>query len=387
MREIIFLALITWATLVQSLSFSCREEATIIPYVGVTSLLRCRHEGANHVDLFVGTKRGKLEHVQYAYKKMESLGDIHNEKTDSKPFPIFSMASTNLGTAPDEDETAISFQLFCGGGDRYISIWQQEQPNSNWTCSQHLGPHTGWVKDVLFDHHHDLLHSIGCNCIESWKRQENKNTKGSIWTHAAKRSIESSLEEGATLSGDLLCLCDSGEVDSFYSGGVDGRIHAWSHDLTVKDPLYSIGAHNGRINAMKYSYATCLLISAGNDGTIQCRGVSNGQKLQIIPDAHTTLFDANGMTKRVTALVLLQDSSTHIYFAAGTVNGELAFFEVVVNDDTVAIIERSDARFCVSENPVINDLCSLKPSKESDSTWSLVVGHSLGLTLVTAAFR
>jgi WD40 repeat protein len=146
-----------------------------------------------------------------------------------------------------------------------------------------------------------------------------------------------SLEEGATLSGDLLCLCDSGEVDSFYSGGVDGRIHAWSHDLTVKDPLYSIGAHNGRINAMKYSYVMCLLISAGNDGTIQCRRVSNGQKLQIIPDAQTTLFDSNGMTKRVTALVLLQDSSTHIYFVASTVNGELAFFEVIViYDDAVA---------------------------------------------------
>ncbi len=48
------------------------------------------------------------------------------------------------------------------------------------------------------------------------------------------------------------------EFDSFYSGGVDGRIHAWSHDLTVKDPLYSIGAHNDRINATKYSYAMCL---------------------------------------------------------------------------------------------------------------------------------
>ena len=61
----------------------------IIPNDGVTSLLTYQQQGANHVDIFVGTKRGKIQHVQYADHNMESLGEIHNEKIDQSRFPYF----------------------------------------------------------------------------------------------------------------------------------------------------------------------------------------------------------------------------------------------------------------------------------------------------------
>jgi WD40 repeat protein len=184
----------------------------------------------------------------------------------------------------------------------------------------------------------------------------------------------------------LLCLCDSDEIDRFYSGGVDGRIHAWSCNVNVKKPLYSIGAHKGRVNVMIYSYATSLLFSAGHDGTIQCRGVPTRKTLNKIPDAQFTLFDADGNAMRVTALAILQDSSNHAHLVAGTATGELAFFETGVKDDTAAIIPL-DVRYRFPEEPVINAICVLKPTEKPGSTLSLTVGHSLGLTLMTIEYQ
>lgn len=374
--------LLASTSLVHSFSLSLREENKIIDNVGVTSLLARQQQDSGDVDLFVGTKRGKLLHFQYTDGNMELLGELQDELVESKPFPIFSMTSSMA--EPDNDDVK-PFQLFCGGGDRYITVWQQEQSNNKkWRCSQRLGPHTGWVKDVLYDQHSDTVVSIGCNCIESWKRQVDLDSNGSAWKHAVKRSIESSLEEGATLSSDLLCLCHSGEVNRFYSGGVDGRIHAWSCDVAVKDPLYSIGTHSGRINAMVYSHVASLLFSSGHDGTIQCRRVKAGRPLNTIPDAQIDLLEANVNPARVTALAILQESSDHVKFVAGTATGELTCFEAVVKVDSVVTINNyANARYRIAEEAVINALCVLAPLEVSSSFWPLVIGHSLGLSLMT----
>lgn len=214
MRDLVTVLAITLA---QSLSFSWQEN-TIISDSGITSLLSL--EGSSSVELFAGNKRGKVNHFICTGNSVQSLGDMQDEEVDTRPFPIFSMTSTGR---------VASFQIFCGGRDRYISVWHQTKDEKNWSCRQLLGPHTGWVKDTLYDHHRDALYSIGCNCIERWERvlDGDGDDEGS-WTHAAKRCIESSLEGGATLSSDLLCLCACDEMHCFFAGGVDGRIHAWS---------------------------------------------------------------------------------------------------------------------------------------------------------------
>lgn len=203
MRWLLATVLLALASLVHSLSLSLGEETNIVNDVGITSLLARRQDESDHFDLFVGTKRGTLLHFQYKDNDIDSLDEIRDEMTESKP--IYSIASTTYGRlgAVDKDD-ATPFQLFCGGGDRYISVWQHEQTDKNWRCSQRLGPHTGWVKDVLFDKHSHSLHSIGCNCIESWKRKVIEGSTDLTWKHTAKRAIESSIEEGATLSSDLL---------------------------------------------------------------------------------------------------------------------------------------------------------------------------------------
>ena len=120
-------------------------------------------------------------------------------------------------------------------------------------------------------------------------------------------------KKASTLSGDLLCLCDSGEVDCFYSGGVDGRIHAWSHNVTVRDPLYSTSAHNGRINVMDYSYATNLLISAGNDGTIQCRRVARMAKSYIEYQMLKSLYSTQMARQKESQRSLYFKTVVHMY--------------------------------------------------------------------------
>jgi hypothetical protein len=66
-----------------------------------------------------------------------------------------------------------------------------------------------------------VLFSIGCKCIETWKKREDSDE----WVHLFKSLIESDPMQGSTLSSDLLCLCSLAENGRIESGGVDGRIH------------------------------------------------------------------------------------------------------------------------------------------------------------------
>jgi WD40 repeat protein len=356
--------------LAQSLSVSWQENTNIFNS-GITSLLAL--EGSSSVKLFAGDKRGKIHHFLWTGNSIQSLGDMQDEEVDTRPFPIFSITSTGR-VAP--------FQIVCGGGDRYISVWHQTKEKKNWSCRQRLGPHTGWVKDILYDHRRDVLYSIGCNCIESWERVFDDDGDG-LWTHAARRSIESSLKDGATLSSDILCLCACDEMHRFFAGGVDGRIHAWSLDPLLPDPLYSIGAHKGRINFLAFAPTAKLLFSSGHDGVVQCRCISEGNTLNKIPDAHIEIMDANGNPARVTAFGLWHESDDLVHFVLGTANGELACFQASIEHDTVALKETADSRFLFPDEPMITAICSLKCQTLSNSLATLAVGHSLGLSLIT----
>ena len=358
MRILLPGALLVMVTAAHALSISCPEDG-IIYDCGITSLLPRYHPSSGDVELFAGNNQGKMLHYfKPSDNQIQFLGEIQDEMFEPKPFPIFSMASTSDGDPP--------IQLFCGGGDRFISVWQLHEENK-WTCPQRLGPHTGWVKDVLYDHRGDSLHSIGCNCIESWKRAD-----GMEWTHAAKRSIQTSLEKGATLSSDLLCLCALDEADCFFAGGVDGRIHAWSCDTGVKDPLDSIRMHDGRINVMAFSRTARLFFSSGHDGTVQCRRDFQGSPLRTVADAQINIFDVNGKPARVTALALLEESCDYVQFMIGTANGELACFEAAVKKDTVVLTETTSQRFHLLDEPLINAICLLKSAEALGSQWPII---------------
>jgi hypothetical protein len=179
------------------------------------------------------------------------------------PFPIYTLAFSK-----NKPKNGV---LFSGGGDRYVTVWRKQQQTSSsppqgrnedlWTtASQKLGPHTGWVKDVYYDGVNEILHSIGCNCIESWKKMptEKENDEPILFSHWKKSTIESSPTAGSTLSSDLLCLCGTTSIrqgtnnenlgrskmmdDLLLAGGVDGRIHVWN-SKGMGNHLYSAGQH------------------------------------------------------------------------------------------------------------------------------------------------
>eukprot|EP00551_Chaetoceros_affinis_P007780 CAMPEP_0203670362 /NCGR_PEP_ID=MMETSP0090-20130426/6452_1 /ASSEMBLY_ACC=CAM_ASM_001088 /TAXON_ID=426623 /ORGANISM="Chaetoceros affinis, Strain CCMP159" /LENGTH=262 /DNA_ID=CAMNT_0050535195 /DNA_START=169 /DNA_END=954 /DNA_ORIENTATION=+ len=128
-----------------------------------------------------------------------------------KPYPIYSMDSISCCSLQNGNRNNNQI-ILCGGGDRFVTIWEEvdeelvemnnggkqsccekktknyhndfendeQQYNrnnpqcsstsnkKNWSINSRLGPHTGWVKDVIYDHTNDLIYSIGCNCIEIW---------------------------------------------------------------------------------------------------------------------------------------------------------------------------------------------------------------------------
>lgn len=310
---------------------------------GVSSIIRGRSK-----KIFAGTKRGHLLILE-----KPSLGAsfeiTSSQQIDSKTFPIYSLASTRD-------------YLFCGCGDRYVSTLNSAGENNQ---EQRLGPHTGWVKAIYYDETSELLFTIGCNCIETWARTAERS-----WEHCKKRSIESSPTVGATLSSDLLCLCGSATNDDcFYSGGVDGRIHVWSVDPSIKQPLTSIGAHTGRLNCLLYD--SNLLFSAGNDGILQCRRA--GQQLEE-PIATVDL----GEEFRITAGSLLKSSESSMDLVLGCSNGIVKHFLVVFDKNDVSICEQGELMIAVDSS-----IKALLLVPDQSGTPSALVGHSAGLSLVT----
>lgn len=134
-----------------------------------------------------------------------------------------------------------SSTLFCGGGDRFVSVWMpviqgnDASASANWHLVQRLGPHTGWVKDIYFDEESNVLYTIGCNYLYTWHRKDDQ------WILRGQSSIQSDPVMGCTLSSDLLCLCFVKSFRLVISGGVDGRIHLWD-TLELTNPLFHRGS-------------------------------------------------------------------------------------------------------------------------------------------------
>ena len=292
---------------------------------GVTSLA-FHPTRSTSARLMAGTKRGSLYQFDWNFKTDSFDSDpteiINSQQQSSTvPYPIYAMSSfgpTRIDDADDTDRGSMHQLLFCGSGDRYITVWHNkgkgtsEEEEEGWSVVQRLGPHTGWVKALVPVETPAIklsasetknqplvggvrLHSIGCNRIETWdifqteseQEQQQEMSPTSQWRHTrTTRSIESCPNQGSTLSSDLLCL--AAWQDKLLSGGVDGRIHLWSSSPQQKmEPLQSIAAHQGRVNALATvalqqvsndhndnggtSASSCLLVSAGHDGAVQCR--------------------------------------------------------------------------------------------------------------------
>ena len=306
--------------------------------IGVTSILsentrvaksEGKGGGSKTKTIYVGTKRGKLKEVQVKWSDSDSFctGAATDEITVEdlqdtngnilKPYPIFSMMHVGTNShvpvsASDDGSTRIGACILTGGGDRYITVWENymedmdissviSQPSDNevnensnnwrWRVKAQLGPHTGWVKDLAYAYssysamNESILFSIGCNCIEVWKYE------GKDLQHFRKLVIESSVEMGSTLSSDLLCLTtfkyedgEDGEdgkrrragdrtLSYLFAGGVDGRLHRWGlHEPFAQSGVVS--AHNGRVNGITICNELKVLVSIGNDSTIQIREIS-----------------------------------------------------------------------------------------------------------------
>ena len=259
MALVVFIAL----TMLQKI-LSNNAPEQLLSLGGTTSLLELSNSGPFPENMryfktiLVGSKRGSLYLVNLDpdFSKISASQLLAEGESGAKPFPVYSMESDG------------SNALFCGGGDRYVSVWKGRQSTGkkDWRMTQRLGPHTGWVKDVVYAN--EKLFSIGCHCIETWKPDENGN-----WGHVSKSSIESDPKMGVTLSSDLLCLASiaSGRL---LSGGVDGRIHQWDTN-TMGKPELSLPAHCGRVNALTADSTQKILFSVGHDGCLKSWYCSN----------------------------------------------------------------------------------------------------------------
>ena len=282
--------------------------------IGVTSCTTAssttRQSGTGAVTttvVHVGTKRGKLKKVTWTdadtLNEPPSVEDVHDANAQAlKPYPIYSIMhlpgneNSNSSNHCAEEESS-GESILCGGGDRYITVWEkQKEPGKQekqWRIKSQLGPHTGWVKALAYYSYSSrtrtrTLFSIGCNCIEIWTDPEFNNA----WQHVRKLQIESCPNMGATLSSDLLCLAttyndddynsDDSDSDSsshpdpafLFAGGVDGRIHKWAIHQSF-DCRGAVSAHDGRVNEIVVCKNLKVLVSIGNDATVQCRDMTD----------------------------------------------------------------------------------------------------------------
>ena len=278
------------------------------------------------------------------------IGDWKRVSGHQTRYPVYSLATGGR-------------KIFAGGGDRLISVWSVDGGTDEFIGT--LGPHTGWVKDLLYFHNDDILFSIGCNCIESW------NCSRASMNHVSKRTIENSVELGATLSSDLLCMCSiNGEV--LASGGVDGRIHLWSFDPRDLEPLFCVPAHAGRVSSIVFSSELNALFSVGYDGTLAVFLASYNRLEQI---AH---FSFEGCPKLTHVCIIeTKEGSCTCAIAIGTADGEILFVSLQRRGESVSkLVEK---RLCLNGDSMIYSICPVvSPENKTDDSF-ILVGHASGL--------
>lgn len=362
---------------------------------GVTAL--CCRDGVPN-ELLVGTKQGQVHRVVWSFPITGGTNDSTRDGTSatfvserltdnddescapSRPAPIFALAC--------DDQQQF---LFAGGGNGYTTVWQQRfvqrqrqvpVPNGSpvatpsWRWHQRLGPHTGWVKDLLYIPSTQTLHSIGCNRIERWQRSDTI-----WWTHNQTVSIESS-QLASTLSSDLLCLGAVGTEETstwFVSGGVDGRLHLWDANRGDRLPTASIAAHDGRVHAAVVEPRSGILATASHDGSIQLWELALSTLTPTSLRRLATWVVPDGVS-RVTALTWYNDNGTYTpsQLVVGTHRGRVYVLSVEQYGSKATRVEVIVTNsYRLREEPVVHALAVI-----GEAPSRFVVGHSRGMTIL-----
>ena len=366
---------------------------------GVTSILSWNDE-----TIIVGPKKGTV----YSINVLDKENPVSFlSMTDSK-FPVYSLCRI------DVDKT--KSYLCCGGGDRWISVWQEQQKiqidsdkktnhegkdrNPTFRFVQKLGPHTGWVKAIVWDEVLGYIHSIGCNCIETYCIDTLSADETPAITHVTKRSIENCPGIGTTLSSDLLTLTlippicpqedkerDHGattDTSSFLvSGGVDGRLLLWySEPKYNPDPIHVFLGHDGRVNAVDYSTSLKILISVGNDCAIQAYTISPSVQLEhrATLQIDQLIDSSRNKPRRLTSALFLDigknDQATRQNLIVGTSHGEVITVVVTSNPTNNHIDLSLEDISNLPNQEKLSVLYGMSYSRSSSTLW---LGHADGL--------
>lgn len=328
---------------------------------GITSLARSG-DGAT---IFAGTKDGRTLVSSGNLLEWDELPRKEEEPTTR--YPVYSLASGFCNDCEGE-------LIFAGAGDRFISVWQKKGGNGSFITS--LGPHTGWVKDVVYCQETSTLFSIGCNCIESWDCGQVESI-----SHVSKREIDNSPDMGSTLSSDLLSLCLI-EGKGLLSGGVDGRIHLWSLDPLEIQPLSSSACHQGRVNAIVYSTTLDLAFSVGHDGRVVTSRL-DANLVNLISD-----FEIAG-TPRLSSISLLYEDATSCKLAVGTTDGQ-AILVSIDSGSRGSVKMTEECRLQIDDQPMVYSICNDIDSPGSERNdcfqcFPMLVGHAKGMIEVVAS--
>lgn len=342
-------------SLINTIALTVKQEDQSLG--GITSLLLLE-DG----EMIAGTKFGKVFHSHRRQKEGQSV-PLWTElgHCDSK-FPVYSLAS---GKGKDIQRPL----LFCGGGDRYVTV----RDGHCFDIIENLGPHTGWVRDMTYDSDEMILFSIGCNFIQAWDCSSD-----SVSSLLNSRTITSSAA-ATTLSSDLLCLCLAGD-QRLISGGVDGRIHMWASDFSIAEPLCSKGLHEGRVNSLVYSSLLRTIFSFGSDGKVIALNVLKDSLISI------SVLKVEG-SPRLTAASIVHESDKKILIVVGTANGQVLCIRAELTDnDGITICEES--RVELNTNPMIYALCcrsyQLAGSVNNNSK-VLYAAHAKGVVSIKAS--
>ena len=394
------------------------QHTTIWDDQGVVSLASLGNASSKEQEILLvaGTKRGQLHLFQWdnaaasgkeqPWKHQGEIVDsavASSQQTPTKssaPYPIYSLLAYR-----DDTTTGAQQHLVCGSGDRFLTVWKKCSETGEWSQQQRLGPHTGWVKALAMDELSStngrsllLLHSIGCNCIETWESSESSSGShggGGVartWKHKTKRSIDSSPDQGSTLSSDLLCL--SIWKEWLISGGVDGRLHIWSSNpyaaASSDKPLQSMAAHQGRVSALgvapilwNNNQEACLVFSIGHDGVLQCRKFSQTAAAETnLLLGSIAIGDEDGTPARLTAMTCRWKDKNTAQILLGSATGSLhqIFVSSTTGWETCSLQEKGTNIALGADSTVY----AISIASKEDFHYTLaVVGHSKGLSTVS----
>lgn len=368
--------------------------------IGVTSILSITNLDSNNTEFYVGTKRGKIMRVVIPESRLHDSIEVNyiSDRSSSdtniaiKPYPIYSMAAVT------KQQENTGYDLLCGGGDRYITIWESKlASNRNLEVKQQLGPHTGWVKDLALlpytTNDNCAVFSIGCNCIEIWKYSEDR------YKHMCKIQIESSVDMGSTLSSDLLCLAMSSSHFSdpyIFAGGVDGRLHRWKLPKSIcdfkmsSDCIYDgvISAHNGRLNRILICHNLGILVTIGADGVVVSKSMSNITSFQ---EWETSTMNMNEVLLqseiKLTSSCIVEDDLSRAIISVGSSCGKLFLVEMSrMNGSNIIHMNLLNGFSINDEDSVPRCIhamqsCNFDESKTGQSAKMIVIGHAGGLSL------